>query len=259
MKKFLPVIFAACFLLNGCSAYKIYITPAGVTQLPGDNRVWFEDGARDKAILISSILDERIDEITKKHYRPFRQPVIVYVFSRQETYENYALQPKSGGEAHGDKIIVSPKKANTGPRIPGLVAHELSHYHIFGYLDEYRSWIIPAWYLEGLAVWASNGVGAERVSRELAISEILAGRHLSPVTRRPVLFGEKSRPSEMQAHMFYRQSAIFVEYLHDMNPDHFRELLLGVEDSKDFKTVFEQAYKSPPEEVWLQFTKEITE
>lgn len=249
-------IFYVCILsiaINGCSYYKIYVTPDGVMQLPGDERIWYEEGAYQKANLISKNLDEQISKIEKTHYRSFKQPIKIYVFNKQESFEQYAVVKRAGGETHGDKILISPKKVNTDLRLPGIVMHELSHYHVFGYLGIYKSRITPRWFLEGLAVWVSDGTGAEKVSRGDAIKEILNGNSMKPVTRHPILFGEKSQPSGMKPHLFYRQSAIFVEYLLDVNPSGFRVLLQGIEEGNSFGDVFEKAYGKAPSKIWNQF------
>ena len=253
-------LFFICLLnitVSSCSYYKIYTTPEDVIQLPSDKRIWYERGAYEKAKLISLNLDNQIERIEKTHYRPFKQPIVIYVFSNQESFEQYALVDKAGGEAHSNKILVSPKKANTDLRLPGIVGHELSHYHIFGYLGIYKSRITPRWFLEGLAVWVSDGAGSEKVSRHDAIKEILSGNKFKPVTRHPILFGEKSQPSGMKPHMFYRQSAIFVEYLYKVNPVGFKVLLQGVEGGDLFKDIFKKAYGKEPNIIWDQFEKNI--
>jgi hypothetical protein len=244
-------------MVGGCAYHKVFVTPDDMVQFPGDERVWYEEGAYAKAKIIAGNLDEQINRIEKAQYRPFKQLIRIYVFSSLESFERYAVVSKSGGETHGNKILISPKKANTDSRLPGIVEHELSHYHMFGYLGVYKSRITPRWFLEGLAVWESGGAGAERVSREDAIEAILAGNTLKAVTRHPLLFGDKSQPSAMKPHMFYRQSALFVEYLHDLNPNNFKLLLLGVEDGDSFANLFETVYGKMPIIMWGQFVNTL--
>jgi hypothetical protein len=250
-------IFILSIATISFSYYKTYATPGGVIQLPGDNRIWYEVGAYEKAKLISLNLNMQIDKIEKTHNRPFKQPIKIYVFSNQESFEKYAFVGKAGGEAHGDKILISPKKVNTDIRLPGIVLHELSHFHLNGYLGIYKARITPRWFLEGLAVWVSDGTGAEKVSRGDAIKEILVGNELKPVTRHPIFFGEKSQPSGMKPHMFYRQSAIFVEYLYELSPGSFTILLQGIEDGESFENIFEKAYGKEPNIVWNQFVNSL--
>jgi hypothetical protein len=243
--------------ISGCSNYKIFVTPEDVSHLPSDTRIWYEDGAYEKAKLISENLDIQVDKIEKAQYLPFKQPINIYVFSKQKSFEKYSIVGKAGAVTYGDKILISPKKANTDLRLPGMVLHELSHFHLFGYLGLYKSRITPRWFLEGLAVWVSDGAGAEKVSRDDAIKEILAGNKLNPVTRHPIFFGEKSKPSGMKPHMFYRQSALFVEYMHESSPGGFKILLQGIEDGDSFDNIFEKAYEKNPNIIWDLFVNSL--
>jgi hypothetical protein len=256
VSKILSLALISIFVF-GCSSSKLYQTPTGFIQLPTDSRVWYENGAREKAELISSVLDEKIKIIEESHYRPFKQEIRFYVFSSQDSYSKYSPQPKSGAESFGDKILISPKKKNTDSRIPGVVTHELSHYHLFGYLGLYQSRITPRWFIEGIAVWVSNGTGAEKAHKEDAIDKIIEGNHINPVTRHPLFFGENSHPPGMKTHMFYRQSALFVEYLNSLSSSNFKELIQGVEEGKSFSAVFEKAYGNKPATIWDQFTEDL--
>lgn len=251
------LIILFSFIIFGCGSYKMFKTPAELDPLSTDERVFFEPDAKYKAELISSLLDNQIKKIEETHYGSFKQPIRIYVFSRQNSFSKYAIQAKAGGETYGNKILISPKKENTVNRIPGVVLHELSHFHLFGYLGLYKSRITPRWFIEGLAVWVSNGVGAEKSSKEDAIAQIIEGNHINPVTRHPLFFGETSHPPGMKTHMFYRQSALFVEYLIRLNENRFRELIQGVERGESFGIVFENAYGSTPKNVWDQFSEEL--
>lgn len=252
MSKVVALSIISLFII-GCSSSALFQTPTGVVPLSTDNRVWYEEGAKEKAELISSVLDEKIKIIEQSHYRPFKQKIKIYVFSSQDSYAKYSPQPKSGGETFGDKILISPKKQNTNSRIPGVITHELSHYHLFGYLGLYQSRITPRWFIEGIAVWVSGGVGAEKTSNDDAVKEILTGMHINPVTRHPLIFGETSHPSNMKTHMFYRQSALFVEYLYNFNSSKFKELVKGVENRESFSHVFKESYRNEPLIMWNKF------
>lgn len=244
-------------VVSGCSNYKIFVTPDNVSQLPSDKRIWYEVGAYEKAKLISENLDIQIDKIEKAQYRAFKQPVNIYIFSKQESFEKYSIVGTAGAVTYGDKILISPKKANTDLRLPRIVLHELSHYHLNGYLGIYKARITPRWFLEGLAVLVSDGAGSENVSRDSAIREILNGKKIKPVTRHPIFFGEQSRPPKMKPHMFYRQSAIFVEYLRNLSPDGFKVLLHGIEDGESFEDIFVKAYRKDPNKIWDQYVDSL--
>jgi hypothetical protein len=251
-------LLALSVALSGCRIYRIYKTPNDLSQLPGDGRVYYEEGAQGKALIVSSILDDAMTNIEGNQYRPFSVPVRIYVFSQQETFEKYAVHSKAGAETQGARrMLVSPKETNTDKRLPGLVTHELSHYHLYGYTGLHRGIVLPTWFVEGLAVWASGGGGAEMVSEKEATVEILRGNHINPVERRPSFFGRKSKPEEMKEHMFYRQSGLFVGYLHDTYPESFEKMLFGVEDGKNFGTLFQAVYMRSPAEVWDEYVKTL--
>jgi hypothetical protein len=61
----------------------------------------------------------------------------------------------------------------------------------------------------------------------------------------------------MKPHMFYRQSALFVEYLQDSSSDGFKVLLQGVADGDSFDNTFKKAYGKEPNIVWNQYVDSL--
>lgn len=252
------VFFISIIFLNGCSIYKILQTPDELTPFPNDQRVWYEQGAYQNAKTISEALDNSIEQIEHKQFRPFNASIEIYVFSKHETFDHYAVHNKAAGETHASrKTLISPKLSNTDERLPRLLTHELSHYHLFSHTGIYDGLVLPTWFIEGLAVWASNGGGAERVSKEQAIHALLSGDHINITTRRVLFFGEKSKPFKMEQHMFYRQSGLFVEYLHNKNEENFKSFLLKILDGESFESTFVYFFNDKPKTAWIKFVKSL--
>ncbi len=67
------------------------------------------------------------------------------------------------------------RRANFLGTVAKILAHELSHAHLQECLGALRSFQVPSWFVEGLAVLVSDG-GAERVSAA-ARAAIRAGAH----------------------------------------------------------------------------------
>ena len=99
-------------------------------------------------------------------------------------------------------------------RIPTLTTHELSHLHLIqqiGATKYVRN--IPSWFAKGLAVFVSNGGGAENVSEKDAARAILNGACFHPDSTGNILFPKTASSYHLKPHMFYRQSSMFVQYI----------------------------------------------
>jgi len=212
-------LFIIIFLLNGCSYTKVFTSPKNFITLQEDSRILYEKGAKQKALYIASILDTQIKVIEKEQVLPFNTPIKIYLFNNLESYQDYAVYKTSGGETHGDrKIILSPKKENSFSRLKGLLTHELSHFHIYSHIGLINGYFFPTWLLEGLAVKLSNGVGAEKVTKQEAIQAILKNKQFNFIKY-------NSKPKNMKPHMFYRQSELFVQYFYKQDNKKFRNFI----------------------------------
>lgn len=146
--------------------------------------------------------------------------------------------------------------------LEGDLTHELSHEHLFSHLSPFEYYRIPVWFTEGIAVTASEGGGAQRVSPLEAQRAICSGRTIETPDQ-PNLFGNVSlkAPSpasegddiRLRMHMAYRQAGLFVAYLHDSNPIASNALLDRLYAGGQFKEAFEASYKSSVAQDWLRF------
>lgn len=252
---FIIIIFA--YSAGGCSVINYFKEPKGFHCYQSDSRIFYETGAEVKAKIIADHLNSLIEEIENKQYRPFTTKIRIYVFSELDNYQKHSLANGSAGDTFGNRyIILSPKKANTPERLPRILAHELSHLHLFGYTGVIKAINLPTWFKEGLAVWASEGAGAENVTEEEARQAILKGLKINPVYF-SIFGGEKSHPKNMSTHMFYRQSGMFVKYLYQSNKENFMKLLYLVQEKGDLKYAINSAYNKSIELLWSDFLKSI--
>jgi len=247
--KYLLLIFIT-ILFNGCGIYKVFISPKNLKPLQNNSNIFYEQNSKQKALYISTLLDEQIKLIEKKQYLPFKKSPKIYVFTKQSSFEKYALNKKAGAETQGDKkILISPKKQNTTKRLKGLITHELSHFHIYSYTGLYRGYFLPKWFIEGLAVFVSGGVGAENVSKQKAIKAIKQN-HI-------ITLNNSINNKNIKPHMFYRQSEMFVKYLYNIDKEKFKKFIILILEKNDFNNSFKKIYNKEQKYFFQNFIKNI--
>ena len=224
-----------------------------------DPRVRYEAGAEVNAAIIAAALPQAIATVEKVHGEKFSKPVVVYVCASLKTYQAFTSLATSGGAVLNQRLFLSPKAGNTHERLPRVLTHELSHLHFSQRLGD-LAWNlrIPSWFQEGLAVFVSNGGGAETVTPEDAALAILQQRHFRPrssgnVFRR--LTGKAS--DDLPPHLFYRQSGMFVAYLSYHDPKAFRALLETLLDGSDFAGAFRSSYRQEIHALWNGFILQL--
>ena len=133
--------------------------------------------------------------------------------------------------------------------------HELSHFYWYSHDVGFQ----PRWFEEGVAVWVSDGGGAENVSVQAAEKAIKAGKAVHPTLDSGFWNYLTQSPSlpDNNWHMFYRQSGMFVQYLHDDDPIAFARLFEALKTTKNLKQAWSIAHKESPEDIWLEFLRKI--
>jgi len=246
------------FLIVEKSPAKVFFCkPKGFNTYASDNRILYETGAEKNAKIIADTLDVIIEQIQNKQYRPFTNKIKIYVFSNLANYERHCPSKGSGGHTFSSYIIISPKEANTPERLPRILAHELSHFHLVGYTGIVKDRRLPTWFKEGLAVWASGGAGAEKVSESEAAQSLLSGMEINRVYQNPILGSKNSHPKNMTTHMFYKQSGMFINYLRQSNTTNFQELLYRVQEKRNFKNALTSSYEKSLNQLWSDFLTSI--
>ncbi len=251
-------------VLDSCTAAKAMIAMHRSTDdfhaLASDPRVRYEVGAEANARLLSAQLDQAIKIVEAKQYGPFVKPVTIYVPATTDRFRSFCLSAKAGGCVLNERLFISPKKKNTPARLPRLLTHELSHLHMEQKLGMWQ-WHsnIPSWFEEGLAVYVSNGGGAEGVTAAAAKKAIHSGKSFKPISTGSLLFAKTASYFGLKPHMFYRQAGLFVTWLHEQDDRQFRKLLLQIQGGATLGAAVKAAYGVSLENEWLKFTNELTD
>jgi hypothetical protein len=237
---------------------KYFNEPKGFHEYESDSRILYETGAEANARIVADSLNIIMKCIEKKQYFPFINKVKIYIFSDLKNYERHSPSKGSAGSTFGSRyIILSPKKANTTKRLPRVLAHELSHFQMSGYTSIFKLLLLPTWFKEGLAVWASEGTGAENVTESEAQLAILENKQINPVYHEAIFWGKRSHPKDMSTHMFYRQSGMFIEYLYQIDSTRFKKLFYMLYEKNEFEKSVILAYDKPIELLWEDFIQSL--
>jgi hypothetical protein len=221
-----------------------------------DNRVMFEPGAEVEADKVASFLPSSIEQIEKKQYHHFVEPVHVYVCASRESFQkHYGADVRAGVLT---KLFISPRIFEYGDDIAKkYLTHELSHLHLQQQLGIFKTSRLPMWFKEGLATYVSDGGGAHLVSQEQAIESMRTGKYFVPNRTDGFIFKKTPGDFGLEPHMFYRQSMLFISYLATMNESEFRKLLLSIESRERLPAALQAAYNKNLEELWSDFLQEI--
>jgi len=221
-----------------------------------DNRVLFEPGAEESANKLAEFLPTAIQQVEKKQFRHFVEPVHIYVCASRESFKRfYGADVRAGVLT---KLFLSPRIFEYGDEVAKkYLTHELSHLHLQQQIGIFKMNRLPMWFKEGLATSVSNGGGAHLISQEQATDFLRAGKHFVPNKADGFVF--KKTPSDfgLKPQMFYRQSMMFINFLEDTNESAYRKLLLGVENGKQLTTVLEATYHKKLDKLCDDFLNKI--
>jgi hypothetical protein len=225
---------------------------------PGDPRVRYERGAENAAAVIAHALPAALATVERAQFRPFAKPTTIFVCASTATFDRYGyFVGGAGGFVLNGRLFISPKPQNTAERQPRILTHELSHLH----LEQQIGWLrfagsLPGWFKEGLAVYVSQGGGAENVSEIEAREALARGQSFRPNATGSLLFPQTGAREKMTPHLFYRESALFVAFLSRRDPAAFERLLIAVEDRIGFAAAVRGAYGHDLPALWTEFVAE---
>ncbi len=262
------VLFTSLALCStGCGPVTASLhDPHALPAVEEDSRVHYEAGARAYAEAVAKILPGAMAKIEAVHGAPFGGSFIVAAYASEDAYAaaNGRGDATPGGVTFLSRITLSPRLWRTKPeQFEAYLTHELSHEHLFSHLSSVDYFRIPAWFMEGLAVMASDGGGAQFVSIEEAKRAIGEGRVIETPDEPylPGNFSLKFPPRYngeniyRRAHMAYRQAGMFVAYLRDKNPAAFKSLLHRLLSGERFKTAFQASFGSSVAGNWTKFAE----
>ncbi len=257
MSRIIILIFVVIFTTS-CTATKAVIAMNKSTNqfiaLEQDKRVLYEKGAKKYAETVANELDTAVQTVEQKQYKKFTKPVTIYICNSIESFTNYCVHSQASGCVLNERLFLSPKNFQANRQ---ALTHELSHLHIEQQLGMF-AWHsgYPAWFQEGLATYVSNGEGANRVSSDEARKAIAKGKTFTPNMSGSLIFRKAAHSFGLKPNMFYRQAAMFIEYLHSIDRMKFKTLLLSVEAGENFEKSFSSAYGATLNEIWKKFIQQ---
>lgn len=244
--------------------------PKRLPALDADPRVRFEPAARDCAQEVAALLPKAIETIETEHGRAFAKPPTVAVYDSFDVYAraNGLGDPRIAGVSRAGRALISPGLCGRkNGRLAGVLTHELSHVHFFGWRSR-LSPRPPQWFTEGLAVMASHGGAAEGVSDADAIEAIRKGFRIVindapwmdfsaiPFEREPQNDSSLDDRAYRQR-MAFRQASVFLQWLRSTNAQGFARLLRSLEANDDFEKAFGASLGTDPQEQWRRFVAQF--
>lgn len=265
------VATAFALFLTGCGPVSaLFHDPGALPALEQDGRIHYDAGARAYAEAVAKILPDAIAKVEAAQRRPFGKPFIIVAYADDAAYAaaNGRSSTKPSGVTFFDRVALSPRLwREESERLENVLVHELSHEHLFSRLGALNYYRVPAWFLEGLAVMASDGGGAEGATAQEARRAIREGRAietpddpylLSNISLKPPPPRSADEDVRLRVHLAYRQAGLFVEYLRASNETAFKSLLDRLYAGERFKAAFEASYKSSVAENWSRFAEKAS-
>lgn len=258
----LSVLLAVALMpLTGCTSFKAAIAMNKSTDdflsLEQDSRIKYEEGSVKFAKEIAPHLDSAIQTVESKQ-GALKKSAVIYVTKSIDSFSSYCASKHPSACVSGDRLFISPKLFQHKDRLLGVLTHELAHFQLtqdIGFWDYQTN--LPVWFKEGLAVYISNGSGAEKVTEQEAIEAINQGKTIKPNGSGSLLFRKTASSFNLKTHMFYRQSGMFVKWLHDKSPNKFRKLLASFKQGKTLNEALSSIYSFDADQGWGKFISEI--
>ena len=231
---------------------------SGQLHSPLDARVDYDSGTQLLADATARLLPEAVAQAERQQGATLKPGFKIRIFGSPERYSRHgACPPGSRACTFRGSLALAPGISDKREFLLPLITHELSHVLMQQRMGMLKAGRIPPWFAEGLAVSVSGGGGAENVSPEEARRAILAGLSFTPDVESS-LFAQKTAHSfGLEHRMFYRQSALFVDYLRQQNPTAFQTLLSYMHAGGSFEQAFTQSYPGGMAPLWSGFKVEL--
>ena len=255
-------VAALAFILSGCTPFKLanalIQSKKEFIQCTADSRILCEPGSEELAKSVAPLLQDAITTVEQAQFANYATPILVYTYSSIDNFTKHsgASEFASGSVAFGT-LNLSPKLLTMPERTQRILIHELSHLDLDLQMGTLALGKMPDWFVEGLAVWVSNGGGAETVSANEARAAFKQGKHFEPIDSQWLLFPKNASSYDLKPHMFYRQAGMFVEYMHDLDHSAFEKMLKAIKDKISFATAIESSYHESLPVIWRDFLTAI--
>jgi hypothetical protein len=238
--------------------------PERLAALPENRQVHFQDGGFEQAHAVALLLPAAIARVESAQGRGFAHPATIGVYLSPEDFvaANGLGSPRPVAVTFARRVILSPALFSTQrQRLPAILTHELSHAHLQSWMSSLAYIRLPNWFKEGLGVMVSGGGGAEGVTEAQARDAIARGDHIA-VEDSGSLFNlsdiKFARPPDAPDTSFhiqlaYRQSGLFVAFLHDSDPAAFARMMDAILEARPFAEAVTAAYGADLPALWARF------
>ncbi len=274
MIKIAAVIVALVLAFAGGPLLRHYLValfndPKDLPALESDARVHFQSGAESCAQEVAALLPAAVARVETMQGRPFARSPIIGVYASFDDYARANGLEDAGiaAASRAGRVILSPTLCGRErDRLKGVLTHELSHSHLFGWRSSLFSGRPPSWFTEGLAVMVSDGGGAEGISDEAAIDAMRRGYAIVVMDKGlwldfasiPFAIEPPREPAQddfvtTRQRLAYREAGLFVAGLRRSDPNAFANLLQRIENGDAFGDSFRAAYVASPAERWREF------
>ncbi len=252
----------------------LFNDPNDLPALEGVGGIHFEPEAKVCALEVAALLTAAVTRVEAVQGRRFARSPTIGVYA---SYENYARangfdDPAIAAVSRSGRVLLSPTLCGEErARLPGVLTHELSHTHLFGWRSSLFAARPPSWFTEGLAVMVSDGGGAEGVSEAEAAGALVKGYAIMVTDEgrwrdfASIRF-EIEPPNDpfhddfvtFRQRLAYRQAGMFVAWLRKRDPDAFAQLLSRIENGESFRDSFHASYAANASEKWRHFVASLS-
>lgn len=261
MPRYLAII-PLFILLSACGTAKALLAMTRSTDhfqvLQNNPSIHYENGTEAYAATLARHLHDAGALVAERQYGTFPDGVTIFVAASMESFAKYCASDAPSACVIGSRLFMSPKLSGDEARAAVVLVHELSHLQLSQSLGRWTyQRNVPAWFAEGLAVFVADGGGAERVSAAEAKAAIRAGRQIVPIDAGSLLFRQTASRYGMVPHMFYRQSAMYVAWLHDLDAGQFRQLFQRLHAGDTVGEAILASYGFTAQAGWTRFANDL--
>jgi hypothetical protein len=228
------------------------------TPFAGDRRVRVEPGADRFALMVSPYVTDAIKKVESAQAAPFESEVRIYVCASATSF--YRLTGRRVPATTTNNVYLSPDLFQETRALDRYLTHELSHLHLVQSIGVFGGTRLPEWFKEGLAEMVSGGATSSSVTVSEALKAISEGRSFIPDEGRNLvasfLFPHYGTYWHIENRMFYRQSMLFVQFMHDQDRAAFQRFLAAVVQGDSFKKALRRSYPNGMPGLWSKFVQE---